>query len=421
MAQKKKVPAKIKNAKKTKARMAGPTAKKAAKPKSKKKLAPIGTYPEVPKWIRERECPRKKEYLSGPRVLSKPITGKRTLADLVDETFLAYNAGRLREGCRLVAEKMLEQDVTVGLSMAGALTPAGLGPSCIVPLINAGFIDWIVSTGANLYHDLHFAFNMPLHVGSPHLDDTDLQDNNVVRIYDVLMDYTDCLLATDAVLLKILTDDEFQRPMGSARLHYLLGKHAAEHERQHGMKNVSVLAAAYRNEVPVYTSSPGDSAIGMNIASLEMRGSAVTKLDPSLDVNETAGIVWEAKRTGGKSGVLLLGGGSPKNFVLQTEPYIQEILKVPDVGHDYFFQVTDARPDTGGLSGATPSEAVSWGKVDPAKLPDAVVCYSDTTLALPILTSYALSRRPKREPKRLYPRRSELIENLKREHWKHNP
>lgn len=384
-------------------------------------LAPIGTYPDVPDWVKDRPCPRKGEYLSGPRVLPKPISGRGKLADLIDETFLAYNAGRLREGCRLFVEKMLEPDVTVGLSLAGALTPAGLGCSCIVPLIKAGFVDWIVATGANLYHDLHFAFNLPLHVGSPAFDDADLQENNVVRIYDVVLDYTDCLLETDAILLEILTRKEFQREMGTAELHYLLGRHAAEHEKKHGQKDVSVLAAAYRADVPIYTSSPGDSAIGMNIASLLMRGSVETKLDPSLDVNETAGYVWCAKRDGGKSAVLMMGGGSPKNFILQTEPYIQEILKVPDVGHDYFFQVTDARPDTGGLSGATPSEAVSWGKVDPAKLPDAVVCYADTTLALPILTHYALARHPKRPPKRLYGRREDLVDILTKEHWKRNP
>ena len=184
---------------------------------------------------------------------------------------------------------------------------------------------------------------------------------------------------------------------------------------------MSVLAAAYRAKVPVYTSAPGDSAIGMNVASLEMRGSAKTRLDPSLDVNESAGYVWEAKRIGGKSAVIMMGGGSPKNFILQTEPYIQEILKVPDVGHDYFLQITDARPDTGGLSGATPSEAVSWGKVDPVKLPDAVVCYTDTTIALPVLTHYALARHSKRPLKRLYRRRGRAVETLRGEHWRRNP
>ena len=115
-----------------------------------------------------------------------------------------------------------------------------------------------------------------------------------------------------------------------------------------------------------------------------------------------------------------MGGGSPKNFTLQTEPQIQEVLRIKEVGQDYFFQVTDARPDTGGLSGATPHEAVSWGKVDPTRLPDAVVCYTDTTIALPILTHYALAKRKPRKLKRLYDQRPAMMKALIKEYFKHN-
>jgi len=118
--------------------------------------------------------------------------------------------------------------------------------------------------------------------------------------------------------------------------------------------------------------------------------------------------VWSAKAGGGKSGVWILGGGSPKNFVLQTEPQIQEVLGIEEKGHDYFFAITDARPDTGGLSGATPAEAVSWGKIDPDQLPGTVICYCDTTIALPLVTAYALARHAPRQRKRLYERRAEL-------------
>ena len=129
-------------------------------------------------------------------------------------------------------------------------------------------------------------------------------------------------------------------------------------------------------------------------------------------MNETAAIVYEAKRTGGKSGVLILGGGSPKNFALQTEPQIQEIYKLAEKGHDYFIQITDARVDSGGLSGATSQEAVTWGKVDPEQLPDTVVCYTDSTIALPIMTAYALTKQKPRTLRRLYDRREEMLERL---------
>ncbi len=129
-------------------------------------------------------------------------------------------------------------------------------------------------------------------------------------------------------------------------------------------------------------------------------------------MNETAAIVYDAKRSGGRSGVLILGGGSPKNFALQTEPQIQEIYGLAEKGHDYFIQVTDARADTGGLSGATSQEAVTWGKVDPEQLPDTVVCYTDSTIALPILASYALAVRPPRKQRRLYDRRDAMLDRL---------
>ncbi len=315
---------------------------------------------------------------------------------------------------------MLQPDVTVGMSLSGALTPAGLGCSSIVPLIKAGFVDWIVSTGANLYHDLHFALNYPVRAGSFKFDDLDLRRNDLVRIYDVLIGFSDGLLATDDVLCRILAQPEFQKEMSTAELHYRLGRYCAEWERTAGLKDVSVLAAAYRAGVPCYTSSPGDSAIGMNAASLELRGNRL-RLNPCLDVNETTAIVLAAKRARGKTAVVLWGGGSPKNFILQTEPQIQEVLHIEGYGQNFFLQVTDARPDTGGLSGATPSEAVSWGKVDPNTLPDAVVCYTDTTIAMPLLTHYALARRKPRKLRRLYDRRAEMMRALRREYFANNP
>ena len=352
---------------------------------------------------------RHNKFLSGRRMQSKAISGRETTFELIDNAFLAFNAGRLREACELYTKKMLEPHATVGLALSGALTPAGLGASSLVPLINAGFVDWIVSTGANIYHDLHFAFNMPLHAGSPLIPDTELRKHRIVRIYDIYLHYDDVLLATDAVLRDILKQPEFQTEMGTAEMYAKIGRYAAEYEDRMELRGVSVAAAAYRAGVPIITSSPGDSTIGMNIAGLAMRGNKL-KINPTIDVNQSAAIVLGARqhltKTGksspGTHGALILGGGSPKNFLLQTEPQIQEILGIPEAGHDYFLQFTDARPDSGGLSGATPGEAVTWGKVDPSKLPDMVVCYLDTSVALPMLTAYALNVRARRPLRRLY-------------------
>jgi deoxyhypusine synthase len=349
-------------------------------------------------------------FLKGQRILPTAITGDETAADLIDNAFLAYNGARLREACQLFTQKMLEPDVTVGMTLTGALTPAGLGMAALIPLIESGFVDWIISTGANLYHDTHFGLGLAMHRGNAQESDVVLREEGVVRIYDVFFDY-DVLLSTDAFFRQIIRLPEFQRSMSSAEFHHLCGKYVREREKALGIGTKSLLSAAYAAAVPIYTSSPGDSSIGMNVAALALEGNKCT-IDPNADVNETASIVLAAKRGGGRSGVFICGGGSPKNFMLQTEPQIQEVLGIDEKGHDYFLQMTDARPDTGGLSGATPAEAVSWGKIDPDRLPDAVVCYLDNTVALPLITAYAHARHAPRPLKRLYEQREQMLQRL---------
>ena len=356
----------------------------AAGPKAEQKLA----AEEREKRGVQHTAHESSKFLKGQRIDPRRIDGKETVADLIEGTYLAYNAARLREACQLFTGKMLSADVTVGLSI----------------------------TGANLYHDTHFGLGLAMHRGNPQESDVVLREEGVVRIYDIFFDY-DVLLSTDAFFRKIITGKEFQRPMSSAVFHNLAGKYVREREKALGIGQKSLLSAAYAAGVPIYTSSPGDSSIGMNIAALALDGNKLV-LDPNQDVNETASIVLDAKRGGGKSGVMILGGGSPKNFMLQTEPQIQEVLGIDEKGHDYFLQITDARPDTGGLSGATPAEAVSWGKIDPDRLPDAVVCYLDSTVALPLLTSYALARHEVRPLRRLFDRREAMMKRLVDEYEK---
>ena len=230
--------------------------------------------------------------ISHKRINPPGVTAEIGLPQLIEEVFLSYNAGRLREACKLFTTKMLADDATVGLSLSGALTPAGLGASCLVPLVEAGFLDWIISTGANLYHDTHFALGMEMHQARPGLDDLKLREEQVIRIYDVIFHY-DNLLGTDEFYRTLCRTEPFQKTMGTAEFHYLVGKYLAEREEQTGRKGRSLLAAAYRCGVPVYTSSPGDSSIGMNLAALQLEGSAL-RIDPLRDVNQTAAIVWDA-------------------------------------------------------------------------------------------------------------------------------
>jgi deoxyhypusine synthase len=367
----------------------------------------------------KKECPGKDKYLTGKRVLPEPTSKDSTLASIIDNMD-AYNGGRLRAACQLLRDKYSQEDVTIGLSIAGALTPAGLGPSTIIPLMNHGFVDWLTATGANMYHDLHFAFNMPLFRGSHNVDDADLRDKGVTRIYDILFDYQDVLMETDKILRKIMLRPEFQKEMGTREFYHHLGKVINEYEKKNNLGEVSIVAAAYRNGIPIFTSSPGDSTIGMNVAGLELLAEASgllerfkLKINPSIDVNDSTAIILNAKQyEKGKTGVILIGGGSPKNFMLQTEPQIQEVLMIPEAGQDYDINITDARPDTGGLSGAPPSEAASWGKIDPTKLDETVTAYVDSTIAFPLMAAYVIQTTKPKKLKRLYDRGDELRKKL---------
>ncbi|HEX9068340.1 MAG TPA: deoxyhypusine synthase [Ktedonobacterales bacterium] len=345
----------------------------------------------------------KRDYLSGDRIMPQRITEQMSAADLIDNTFQAYNAGRLNEAARLYANVMLDpkEDVTVCLTIAGAMTPAGVG-GAILTLMERGAIDFIVSTGANLYHDMHYALNFALHRGTFKLDDPELHEAGIIRIYDVLFK-DEVLLDTDAFIRDALKHFP-QRPMSTAELHHLLGRRLLEL----GISpRDSVVAMAAEWNVPLYTSSPGDSSIGMNVARHQLDGGKLT-IDPFYDVHETTAIVHAAT----KNGVIILGGGSPKNFYLQTQPQLWEVLGINKGGHDYFIQVTQDAPHWGGLSGATPSEAVSWGKIKPDQLDESVVVYADTTIAFPLLAAYVVSRAKPRQRRELYVQREKLLADL---------
>ncbi|MHB2015847.1 MAG: homospermidine biosynthesis protein [Candidatus Xenobia bacterium] len=377
-----------------------PVAETLKKPRTRMRTYPCGT-----------PIPDKRARHKGPRINPGAIRSGMLAADLIDSHFLAYNSARLREAAQLLVHKILQPDVTVGVTLSGALTPAGLGAGVLVPLIEAGFIDWIVSTGANLYHDLHYALGLPLHQSSPHANDVQLREARLIRIYDLVFDES-VLFDTDAFVRELVRGPEFQRKMGTAELHNLIGKHVAELERQRGTEGRSVLAAAYRNGVPIYCPAPGDGSMMLNVAATALSGNKL-EIDILQDINETASIVYSTKKQGGKSAVVILGGGVSKNFALQTEPHIQEVLGLDEKGHDYFIQVTDARPDTGGLSGATPAEAVTWGKVDPGQLKDCVIVYTDTTIAWPLLGAYMLERAKPRRKADLFGRREANLDLLR--------
>ena len=349
----------------------------------------------------------RKPFLTGKPIKYYRPTGSPQIKQLIDEGFQAFNAGRLNEACQIYAEKMLAQDneTTIGLTIAGALTPAGLG-GCVIELMERGLVDFVISTGANLYHDLHYALNFTLRRGSPFLNDVELYEEGVIRIYDVLFPAT-VLLETDAYVRDFLVRSGLNAPIPTSELHYRLGLDLLE--KFPGCEEHSILARAAKTGVPLYTSSPGDSSIGMNIAYHELMNDSGLMIDPNRDVNEVCAIV----RAGKQNGCVILGGGSPKNFYLQAQPTLWEVYGIPKGGNDYFIQFTTDQVVWGGLSGATPSEAVSWGKVNPGVLPDTVVAYVDSTIALPLFCEYALASENARRPrKELVHKRDALVADL---------
>ena len=350
------------------------------------------------------------DYLTGKAIRYYRPRGSKDVRRLIDDGFQAFNAGRLSEACRIFTDRMLdpEHDTTIGMTMAGAMTPAGLG-GCVIELMERGLVDFLISTGANLYHDLHYALNFTLHRGSPFLDDVKLHEQGIIRIYDVLFQ-ADVLLQTDAYLREWLVREDFEGPVSSAEFHYRLGQDLLR--QQPGCDQHSVLARAATLGVPIYTSSPGDSSIGMNVAYHELINDSTLMIDSNRDVNEVCAIVL----AGEKNGCLILGGGSPKNFYLQGQPTLWEVYGIPKGGNDFFIQLTTDQVVWGGLSGATPTEAVSWGKVNPNVLPDTVVAYCDSTIAFPLFCEYVISSdRGTRQRKELFHRRESLVAELERQ------
>jgi deoxyhypusine synthase len=349
----------------------------------------------------------RQQFLSGKPIRYYRPQGSPDIRHLIDEGFQAFNAGRLSEACAIFADKMLAADnnVTIGLTVAGAMTPAGVG-GCIIELMDRGLVDFIISTGANLYHDLHYALNFVLRRGSPFVDDRELYEDGVIRIYDVLFP-ADVLLQTDAYIRDFIVRSGLNEPISTSEFHYLLGQDLRT--KFPGCEEHSVVARAAQDGVPIYTSSPGDSSIGMNIAYHELMNGSRFMIDPNKDVNEVCAIVL----AGHQNGCVILGGGSPKNFYLQAQPTLWEVYGIPKGGNDYFIQITTDQVVWGGLSGATPAEAVSWGKVNPGVLPDTVVAYVDSTIAFPLFCEYAVgSKNGRRTRKELVHKRDALVADL---------
>ncbi len=350
-------------------------------------------------------CKGRDAWLKGPQIEPLKLEGNESVADLIDNVYArsGFNARRLAEAAQLVS-RMIDDQATIGLTLAGAMTPIGMS-GVLMSLIEAGFIDVMVSTGANLFHDLARPYDLPMVQGHHEVDDNALLDDGVARIYDVFITEDDFILPTDEAVLKAVKRIDFTQPFSTATLHKALGEVILE-TAPHPEK--SLLATAARYDVPIYTSSPGDSVLGLMLVPAYLTDRPIA-LNPILDVIELMALVYQAEKTG----AIEIGGGSPKNFFLQTQPMLQQMLGAHSKGgHDYFVQLTTDAPHWGGLSGATPSEAKSWGKVRDAR-ENNVIVYSCASLTLPVIAQYVLNRNQPRTPRRLMQRLGECTEKLR--------
>jgi deoxyhypusine synthase len=348
---------------------------------------------------------KKSKLLSKKRIFPECIDNKIiTVNDLIKyySNSNAYNGGRLAEACQIY-EKMIEENAVICLTISGALTPTGLG-GFINKLIKKGMIDFIISTGANLYHDIHFALDLPVHQGDFRVDDKKLLEEHIVRIYDIFIP-EETLLQTDGFIQNSFKGLSPGETYSTSQIHNKLGNILLKKIKK---SNYSILATAAKYDVPIFSPSPGDSSIGMNLALLKSNNRGVV-IDTDLDILESTSIIFNSKKTG----AVELGGGAPKNFYMQTQPMMSQLMNINKGGHDYFIQITADAPHWGGLSGATPSEAISWKKIKPNELKNDVVIYCDVTIAAPILFSHILSKDYNKKLKRLYKKRKEHLNNLK--------
>ncbi len=334
------------------------------------------------------------------------MTGTETARQILETAFPAYAGRGMREAHRLM-RKSIADDHTVFMTVSGAMTPAGMHLSCLIPMIEAGYVSCLTTTGANLYHDLHRTLGFVLHEVNPHADDRVYRKDRIIRIYDIGFD-EDVLLDTDLFFCKVLKSKPFAKPMTTAEFHYELGRVVAALEDEKGISRPSLLATCFRQGVPIFVGAPQDGSIYLNVVKLEREDPKGFKfrLDVARDVYQMAALQNLARAKDGQAAVWIVGGGVPKNYTLQGEPLLSQILGVDARGFDIDVQVCVDVVDNGALSSCTAGEGHTWGKTSAECVEiDSVYLRSDVTVALPFLTSALLSEPAlRKKPRRLYDR-----------------
>jgi deoxyhypusine synthase len=360
----------------------------------------------------------RKQFERARDVRPRAITGRESPREILQERFSAY-VGRHERTAHELMRRSVEQGHAIFLTFSGAMTPAGLHQSCLIPLLERGLVDCITTTGANLYHDAHRIIGHRIREIDPTAGDLQYRLARIIRIYDLGF-WEDTLLETDKLFSALLRGPEFQRRMTTPELHYLLGARLAQVERALGVKEPSLLSTAYRHAVPIFVGAVQDGSIFLNIVKLRhlLGDSFKLEIDVCDYVFEMGAMQHHCFGTLKKPmAVWILGGGVPKNYTLQGEPLLDQILGVPTSGFDIDVQICVDPVDNGALSSCPAGEGHTWGKVSAESVETgSVYVHADVTAVFPWLT-YALLSDPrmKRKGLRLYDDRAQALANLQRE------
>ena len=343
---------------------------------------------------------RKSRFMQGPSV--EPVHWKKgsTIGEIIENYKNRPFEGRNVHAGARVLEEMIEKGDTIWLGISGAGIAGGMG-GYVIDLIENGFVDVICSTGAQVYHDAHFAFGLPVVQGSPRTDDNKLRKDGTTRIYDIYIRENETLIPQDKIFREFARSLH-GREISSADYNFEWGKYILE-KAPHPEK--SFVAAAAKAGVPVFWDSEGNHSIGMNNAALWAEGIDVNP-SPRKSIYEAAAIGYSNPQMG-----FFEWGGGPKNWIQQISPMINQILKINFEGADRGLQITTAPEKDGGLSGCTLGEGVTWGKYKDAKSGVAQI-WSEYSMIAPLLVGYALENCKPRNLKRLMDRKEEYVADL---------
>lgn len=326
------------------------------------------------------------------------------LVELMGKT--SFEARNVHRGADLF-HRMIRDGDTIWLGIAGAGIAGGMG-GMVVSLIQQGFVDVICSTGAQVYHDLHFAFGLPVKAISPIVDDDLLRKHGDTRIYDVGIREQETLEAQDAIIRDFIKSEHArlsEKALASWEFTFRLGKWVAENA-PHPEK--SFVVAAAKHSIPIFWDSHTNHSIAMNLVRTDNEGFPV-RLSAQKDIFDSAAISYSSEATG----FVELGGGGPKNFIQQTGPTISQILGIDFEGADRGLQISTAVEREGSLSSCTFGEAVTWGKYRQADETKLVQIWGEYSIIFPILAAYVMAKNEKRADKNIVDKMPQYIKRLR--------